>query len=154
MTENSNWSKTLSKEDDGAGRLIKNLLNGANGYGIDLEIVFNTKSQGYIILEFLKCESKFVTPYTSHPHKYWDKNWKKFVFLYNVAKKLNAQLYLVNYEESNKNEYGLFKTMQVDMTETPSKENKIKITIENYYKNISEFREWYLKINNDYVGVG
>jgi len=47
----------------------------------------------------LKCAS--VAPAESHPNRYWQKDGKHFVSLYNKAKENKAQLFLVNYKVSD-----------------------------------------------------
>jgi hypothetical protein len=145
------FSKTLKKTDDSAGRLIKNLLNGNNGYGIDIEIIFETKT-GWVMIEFLKCENrKDVNACSSHPYNYWYKNYRKFIQLHKIALKLNAKLLLVNYEEHIENEYGNFRVMVVDVLNSkPSKDVKLIITDLAGHEccNFKKFQELYLKINN------
>jgi len=142
-------SKTLYTTDDSSARLIKNTLAGNNGYGIDIEIIFKTQKHGWVIVEFLKCKSKYVTPKTSHPSRYWDKNWRKFLRLWEIAKTQNAKLFLVNYEEKRENEYGIFRIMEVDMQKEPSKEQCI-ITIDVKSScSFVDFQKWYMNINND-----
>lgn len=144
-------SKTLKTTDDSSARLIKNILAGENGYGIDIEIIFKTNRLGWAIIEFLKCESKYVTPTTSHPSRYWYKNWRKFVKLWEIANKISAKLFLVNYEELSSNKYGKFKIMEVDMQQRPS--SRRPITTMDFQPNcdFETFQAWYMGINNDAV---
>ena len=144
------FSKTLKNNDDSAGRIIKNVLGGRMGYGIDIEIIFKTKSSGWVIMELLKCESCYVTPCTSHPKRYWNKNWRKFVRLWEIAKKLDSCLFLVNYDEPTENSYKEFRIMEVDMMVEPSEEKIIETKDIIKKGTFEDFQKWYLGINNDH----
>ncbi len=142
-------SKTLKDIDDSSARLIKNVLAGKNGYGIDLEIIFKTKSQGWVIMEFLKCEDRpDANPCTSHPRRYW-KNWRKFARLWEIAKMLNSKLYLVNYEEKEQNIYDKFRIMEVDMNIEPTQDTVIATKDIVACGNFDDFKKFYMSINND-----
>jgi len=146
---NDDVSKTLFKNDDAAGRLIKNVLGGRDGYGIDLEIIFKTKDLGWVIMEFLKCESCYVTPCTSHPKKYW-KNWRKFVRLWEIAKILDSCLFLVNYDEPSESNYTEFRVMEVDMAVEPSEKRVIETKDIIAKGSFEDFQKWYLNINSNH----
>jgi|TARA_R100000501_G_C2551789_1_gene66122 hypothetical protein len=143
--ESKTHSKTLRDTDESAKRLVINLLNGSPTYGIDIDTIFKTKSGEWLLIEFLKCESKFATPKTSHPRRYW-RNWRKFVKLWDISKRLKAQLILINYEEKQKNNYGDFKVMYVDMNIKPSRLKIIETTDKIY--NFEEFKEFYMAMND------
>ena len=92
-------SKKIGKADDSAKEFIIDLLDGDETKGFDFDSIYYT-NKGWIIIEFLKCESKYVDPHTSDPKKYpW--NWKKFHSLYQASKDLNGQLWLVNFGEGD-----------------------------------------------------
>jgi len=142
-------SKTLKGIDDSSARLIKNVLAGKNGYGIDIEIIFKTKSQGWVMMEFLKCEDRpDVNPCSSHPKRYW-KNWRKFAKLWEITKKLNSKLYLVNYEEKEINKYGKFRIMEVNMDIEPTQDTIIVTKDIVACGSFEDFQKFYLSINND-----
>ncbi len=92
------WSKILWKWDDWAKLLLIELLDWAKTWWFDIDSMYCINWKYYVI-EFLKCESKYpwITPFTSHPNKYWF-NKQKFISLRNTTKKLNWVLYLINYE--------------------------------------------------------
>ena len=52
----------------------------------------------WVIFEFLRCVT--VRPFNSHPSRYWDKNKRKFISLWKLKEQLDADLFLVNYEDS------------------------------------------------------
>ena len=52
----------------------------------------------WVIFEFLRCVT--VRPFNSHPRRYWDKNKRKFISLWKLKEQLDADLFLVNYEDS------------------------------------------------------
>ena len=52
----------------------------------------------WVVFEFLRCVT--VRPFNSHPRRYWDKNKRKFISLWKLKEQLDADLFLVNYEDS------------------------------------------------------
>lgn len=68
-------------------------------FNVDLIHYTNSK---HILIELLKCDSKqkTITPHSSHPNRYMQKNYQKFLSIYNLAKMLDADVMLVNYAES------------------------------------------------------
>ena len=141
-------SKPLRKTDESATRLIIKTLNGQNAYGINIDGIFKTPD-GWILMEFLKTESRYVTPCTSHPRRYWDKNWRKFVRLWEIARRLEAKLYLINYEEKENGNYGKFRIMEVNMCKRPDEQNPVetKDIIVCEKSDFETFKKFYLKIN-------
>lgn len=97
--KNECTSKPLGSYDSSGFEFVKEILNGDPTYGINFDrIQWDNKYQQYVIVEFLLCEeNQTVTPYTSHPNRYFHKNKQKFISLWVLAKKLGARLYLVNY---------------------------------------------------------
>ena len=90
------------------------LLDGDETHGFDVDSIYFADNK-WIVIELLKCDSKFVNPHTSHPNRYpW--NWKKFVCLYELSKKLEGVLWLVNYsfKESDKNLVGVLVVESID----------------------------------------
>lgn len=92
------FSKPLGSEDESGFSFVKELLGGEPTCAINFDRLQKHPKHGYIIFEFLLCEaSQKVNPWTSHPRKYWHLNAQKFISLFQVARDLNAILYLVNY---------------------------------------------------------
>ncbi len=95
-------------------------------------------------IELLKCEeNQTVTPYSSHPNNYWDKNASKFLSLWRAKQDFNATLYLVNYAENNTKYADQVLVIEVeDMDEKGiTKEIKTKHTMETFSK-------WFVELNN------
>ena len=91
-------SKSLGHGDESGFEFAKEMLSGDETAAINFDRLQKHPTKGYIIFELLLCEElQKVTPYTSHPGRYWHKNSRKFIALWNVAKDLKATLYLVNY---------------------------------------------------------
>lgn len=92
-------SKPLGIDDISAFEFVKEMLQGDPTYAINFDrIQWDSQLNQYIIFEFLLCDEKqMVNPHTSHPNRYFHKNSQKFISLWNLAQKLNARLYLVNY---------------------------------------------------------
>lgn len=142
-------SKPLSIEDQSAFEFVKELLKGDPTYGINFDrIQWSTKENCYVIIEFLLCDEKQfargITPFTSHPNKYFHLNSRKFIALWTLAVKLGAKLYLVNYSKKGtqyENEVLLLEVENVNQTQTPPVKSKdAKFTR-------SEFSEWFRNMN-------
>ena len=129
-------SKPIGKGDDDAKSLIIEALEGnvTGGFDIDsLYLINNT----YYVLEFLKCET--VRPNNSHPNRYWHKNKQKFISLWNITKKLEGRLFLVNYEDSRVQ----FKVIQVLELDNSG------IIEEDVRKwSFDEFKKWFKSLNS------
>ncbi len=92
------FSKPLGNEDESGFAFVKEILQGDPTCAINFDRIQKHPKYGYIIFEFLLCEeAQKVSPFTSHPSKYWHLNSQKFIALFKVARDLGAILYLVNY---------------------------------------------------------
>lgn len=147
MTEKP--SKPLGSEDVSAVEFVKELLQGDVTYGINFDrIQWNSEEEKYVIVEFLLCdEQQFprgITPYTSHPNRYFYKNAQKFISLWGLAKDLKAKLYLVNYSKKG-TEFGnqvlLMEVLDVDEKRAPP------VTTKDTKFTRDEFSDWFRKLN-------
>ena len=98
-------SKPLLNNDESGTNFAIEMLNGDLTSGINFDSLRKHPEHGYFIIEFLLCdeEQKYVTPYTSHPKKYWHLNSRKFISLWKIAEDLKGQLFLVNYAKKGTN---------------------------------------------------
>jgi len=95
-------SKPLEHEDISAFEFVKEMLSGDPTCAINFDrIQWDPVENAYIIFEFLLCDEKQfhrgISPYTSHPNRYFHKNSMKFISLWKLAKHIGAKLYLINY---------------------------------------------------------
>lgn len=91
-------SKKLLHDDSSGFNFAKEMLGDDPTAAINFDRIQKHPKKGYIIFEYLLCDEKqLVDPYTSHPKRYWHKNKRKFISLWQLTKDLNAILYLVNY---------------------------------------------------------
>lgn len=96
--EEKKLSKRLGHNDESGFEFSKELLGLDSTAAINFDRLQKHPIYGYIIFEYLLCEeTQTVTPYTSHPNKYWNKNSRKFLALWRAKLDFNAKLYLVNY---------------------------------------------------------
>jgi len=120
------------------------MLSGDPTCAINFDRLQKHPKHGYIIFEFLLCEEKqTVTPYTSHPNKYWHKNSRKFISLNKVAQDLEAILFLVNYaKEGTKHadKVKVIKVLEIDETKGITKEKSHEFSRELFSK-------WFRKLN-------
>ena len=70
-------SKPLGYDDTSAFEFVKEILAGDPTYAINFDrIQWDSDYGGYVIVEFLLCDEKQfergITPYTSHPNRYFD----------------------------------------------------------------------------------
>lgn len=94
-------SKPLGKWDKSGFEFAQEMLHGDVTAAINFDRIQKHPKLGYILFEFLLCEeSQSVSPFTSHPRRYWNKNSRKFIALWQIAQDLHATLYLVNYAKS------------------------------------------------------
>ena len=142
-------SKPLEIEDKSAFDFVKEMLRGDPTYGINFDRIQWDSAEGrYAIVEFLLCEekqfSRGITPFTSHPNRYFQKNAQKFISLWTLAQKLEADLYLVNYSKKgteHENEVLLMKVLNVNKNETlPVKTKDTPFTRD-------QFSQWFRELN-------
>lgn len=142
-------SKALGGGDKSAADFVIDMLRGDPTYGINFDRVqWDCERECYVIIEFLLCDEKQfprgITPYTSHPNRYFHKNAQKFISLWDLAQALDAVLYLFNYAKKG-TEYedqvlGM-RVLDVDpSSETPVKTKKRKFTR-------AEFSQWFRDLN-------
>lgn len=111
---------------------------------MDIDSFFHTPEDGWIILEFLKCDT--VPPEKSDPTYYWKKNWRKFATLWALANQLGGRLILINYCVP----YGLFKIMEVNKM-VPGEDGSISKT--EQVMDFAAFQKWYQNLNERSGGL-
>lgn len=124
------------------------MLNGDPTYAINFDRIQKHPKLGYIIFEYLRCgENQKVTPYTSHPNKYFFQNRKKFISLFQIATDLNATLYLINYARKGSKHEDKIKKMEVRTVD--EKNLKKPVETKDEYMTRKDFSEWFRKINQE-----
>lgn len=93
-------------DDNGRGLIIP-ALKSQFTYFFDVDLL-NLENKD--IIEFLKNDTKkkkelgeqtwALSNSKTHPNRYWRKNKQKFINLYNTSRKINGNLWLVNYSEN------------------------------------------------------
>jgi len=138
-------SKPLSGSDESGASFAKEMLEGDITAGINFDRLQKHPTQGYIMFEYLLCDEKqTVDPFTSHPNRYWDKNSRKFIALWEASQKLNAKLYLVNYaKKGTKNED---KILLIEVLKINDK-GIIEETLTKMTRN--EFKAFFRKLNKE-----
>lgn len=144
--------------DDSAFAVSKACLANDVTYGFNLDkLIYNDKTKEVYLFELLLCdEAQSVTPWTSHPNKYFRKNAMKFINLVKVADELKTSLYLINYAKPQtkaEKEILFMKVLSLNVNNSTAPlltENK-KITFESLQKGLS-FK--ILKNNNPSVKIG
>lgn len=100
--QTSRSSKPLGHDDESGFQFVSEMLQGDPTFAINFDRVQWDNAKGcYVIVEYLLCDeaqfSRGITPFTSHPNRYFHKNAQKFISLWQIARDLGAVLYLVNY---------------------------------------------------------
>lgn len=149
MDQASTTSKPLGHKDDSATEFVIEMLQGDPTFGINFDRVqWDSKHNCYVIVEYLLCdESQFpkgITPFTSHPNRYFNKNAKKFISLWQITKDLNAQLYLVNYSKKGTLFEDQVLVMRVDEI-NQSQSSPVKTTDRKFTR--QEFSAWFRGLN-------
>jgi hypothetical protein len=142
-------SKSLEHSDQSGFEFTKELLSNDPTYAINFDrIQWDNTINKYVIVEHLLCDERQfergITPFTSHPNKYFRFNKHKFISLWAMAQKIGAVLYCVNYSKkgtSYENEVLLLEVTNVD-------ENSVLpvITINTKFTR-DEFATWFRKLN-------
>lgn len=85
------------RTDNSSCSFSRALLHNDVTYGFNVDTLLFVNNNAYIF-EYLLCEEQQrVSPYTSHPNRYFYKNSQKFISLNNLKQALHAPLYLINY---------------------------------------------------------
>lgn len=142
-------SKPLSQDDESGFVFAQEMLQGDPTYAINFDRIQHHPEKGYIIFEYLRCHENqpHVTPHTSHPNKYFFKNKHKFLSLYQIAKDLNATLYLVNYAKMGTPHADLIRIMKVLSIDETDTHNPVRT--ENFETTRSVFSERFRKLNKE-----
>ena len=148
MNNNTNFSKSLGHNDSSGFDFSQEMLQGDETFAINFDRIQKHPVLGYIIFEYLRChESQSVTPYSSHPNRYFFKNKHKFISLFNITKDLNAVLYLVNYAKSGTRYENQIKVMQVEDVNEFNTAAPVKTIDRNMTR--KEFSDWFRKLNRE-----
>jgi uncharacterized protein (DUF3820 family) len=138
-------SKPLGHNDDSGFEFVKEMLGDNATAAVNFDRLQKHPQLGYIIFEYLLCEEEqTVTPYYSHPNRYWNKNKSKFLSLWRAKIDFNSILYLVNYAKKGtkaENEILLIEVLDVNENGI-TKEKDTKFTRKS-------FQEWFVKLNNE-----
>lgn len=137
------YSKALGHDDTSGFEFVKRALGANVTAAVNFDRLQKDPKRGYIIFEFLKCEEdQKVTPYTSHPNRYWNKNASKFLALWRAKQDFGATLYLVNYAEQgteHEDEVLVIEVKEID-------ENGITDEIQTKHT-MESFSRWFVKLN-------
>ena len=139
-------SKALSKDDESGFEFVKEILDGDVTCAINFDRLQKHPINGYIIFEYLLCEeAQKVNPHTSHPNRYWHKNSRKFISLFNVSKDLPAKLILVNYAKK-----GTLHEDKIKVIEVIGIDESKGITVEKVTDMTRDrYKEWFRKLNKE-----
>lgn len=135
-------SKVITQTEDGGMALIKDILDGQNTGGFDIDSMYFIKDQ-YFVIELLFCD-KFPVD-KSHPSRYFYKNSQKFISLFNVAKKLEGRLLLINYEKTHQ-KFKVMECVKCDKTGIVTKDDTVFSR--------QEFSKWFQSLNkHNYIEI-
>jgi hypothetical protein len=142
-------SKPLTHADDGAMDFVIEMLQGDATFAVNFDRVqWDNKNNCYVIIEYLLCDeaqfAKGVTPFTSHPNRYFHKNAGKFISLWRIARDLKARLFLVNYAKKGSqfdDQVLLMRVVNVDPDSSSPVQTK------NMQMTRAEFSTWFRELN-------
>jgi hypothetical protein len=143
-------SKPLGHYDSNGFEFSKELLDNDSTFGVDFDrIQWDTVNNQYVIVEHLLCDKKQyqngITPYTSHPNRYFKDDKWKFLTLWDLATKLHGKLYLVNY--SKKDEEFADQVLLMDVEYVDESKKPIVKTVDTKFTR-SEFSKWFRELNS------
>lgn len=135
-------SKPLGSYDQSGFDFVQEMLDGDRTAAINFDRLQNHPQAGYIMFEYLLCEeNQKVTPHTSHPNRYWNKNSMKFLSLWQAKLALHATLFLVNYAKAgtaHADEVKLIRVTDVSYS---------GLRGEEFNWTRSQFRAWFRELN-------
>jgi len=150
------FSKKLTSNDQSGFDFVQEMLNGDATFGINFDRVqWDNKHKKYVVIELLLCDEKQnVDPYTSHPNRYFFSkkeksiigNGRKFIKLWELSLKLEANLFLVNYAKKgtlHEDKVLLMWVINVDKNNktTPVRTKDIKFTRDEFSTKFREMNE-------------
>lgn len=136
-------SKKLGHYDESGFEFSRELLGDRPTGAINFDRLQKHPVYGYIIFEYLLCEEgQTVTPFQSHPNRYWHKNARKFLALWRVRNDLHGILYLVNYAKK-----GTWAEDQVLLIEVLDMDEKGITKEQSWQFTRDGFRQWFQKLN-------
>lgn len=141
-----NKSKELEHDDESGFQFAKEMLDGDETAAINFDRLQYHPVYGYILFEYLNCDEsqQNATPYTSHPNRYWFRNKRKFISLWQAAQAMGAILVLVNYAKAgtpHEDEIKVIRVIELDR-DGIKKEESCNCTREI-------FQEWFRKLNRE-----
>lgn len=153
----TNQSKKIIKADESSKLFIMELLGNNVTHGIDVDSLYYTRDDKWLVLEFCKCDT--VDPYDSHPNRYAF-NWKKFVSLFELNKKLEGEFWVINYskKEEWKNHIKIIKVsgIRYEIIKEAIKLGKPKfldyLDAEEERMELNKFKELFNEINKSSKG--
>lgn len=115
---NGTESKPLGKSDQSAFDFVQECLGGGSNFAVNFDrLAFDHLSGRFIVIEFQKVDQwqagSGITPHTSHPVKYWDRCWRKYIALWRAVQKLEADFYVINYSEKGSPFEDQIRVMQI-----------------------------------------
>jgi hypothetical protein len=131
-------SKPIKKSEDEAMDLIIEALEGRDTHGFNVDSIFFNKSEGWVVIEFLKCVG--VRPHESHPNRYWGRVWRKVTALWTLTQKLSGNFYWVTYEHSRE-QFSILHVTNVDRDKG--------ITAQRIDTDMNGFKKWYNNLNDN-----
>lgn len=141
-------SKALAQDDSSGFAFAQEMLNGEPTYAINFDRIQKHPTRGYIILEYLLCdENQKVNPHTSHPNRYFTKNSQKFISLNEIAKALDAELYLVNYAKKDTEHEDKVLLMKVNDVNPNNAGNQVETEDTKFTR--KDFGDWFRQLNRE-----
>lgn len=143
-------SKPLSGDDESGALFVREMLQGDPTYGVNFDRVqWDTDRGKYVVVELLLCDekqfSRGITPFTSHPNRYFNLNGQKFMSLWKLSQAMNADLYLVNYSKAGTQYADQVLVMEVTNVD-PSATVKVETKDEQKLTR-EQFSQWFRAMN-------
>lgn len=131
---------------DGSGfQFQQEMLNGSPSAAINFDCLLYHPIYGATIIELLQvspeAQERGVTPYTSHPNRYWHKNKLKFISLWNYTQDCHGLLLCVNYAPTGTKYENLVGVLRVTNATDAGYETRLTECDRKY------FSKWYIQYN-------
>ena len=135
----------LGHSDDSGFQFQQEMLKGYPSAAINFDCILYHPIEGATIIELLQVSEEAqmngITPYTSHPNRYWKKNKLKFISLWNYTQDVNGVLLCVNYAPTGTK----YEDMVCVLRVLDADDNGLKTRKTEW--NRKRFSDWYIQYN-------
>mgnify|MGYP000873109872 FL=1 len=142
--------------DDCGLEITKRLLDGDETKGFDIDLFqYISSTREYILYEFLKNETGYISNIKAHPMRYsWtnrkDDNKRKFISLWRAKRYFEGKLYLINYSNDKNEKISISEVIDLSEANGFIEENKYCMSYNIFIAWLKDMHK-YTKKHNYYL---